>query len=235
MLYVNELLERVALQPIFVLQEDFKRLLGPTPIKQHKALQVLIKTSLLDYERYDLWDLPRIIYVGSYQFQFTQELGDTDFNTLPIPEQIVYVKTGTGALGRVNPWMQSGSMQLLESDFGTSFSARLWQYSKPILRAQYQGPLLCRTLCHRPYVFNTTVDNSFSNDSRIYQLDIDNLNFYNVFYRNILNHVRTIRDSITMTLPVQFLMNMDDEINKLNNIIDTYVRTNAKGMNLWRK
>jgi len=101
--------------------------------------------------------------------------------------------------------------------------------------AQYEGQALIRTISHRPYVFEDTADFKFSERSRIYGIDIQNVNFYNVVLYNLLLRIKTIRDSVSVTTPVSFLNNIDTELNRLNGIIETYIRTNAKGMRMWRK
>lgn len=235
MLNVNELLGRIQDQPIFVLQDDYSLLLGPTPEVAHRALKTLLKKSLLDFERWTMWDQLRLVNVGAYNITFTDIIGETDEDTFPIPERILYIKTGVGSLGNVNPWVYSSLTQMMQSDYGPSFSARLWRYHKPILEAQYSGTLLIRTISHRPYVFNDTNDFKFSEDSRIWGLDIDNVDFYNVVYRNILEFIKNLRNSIIPTMPVQFIQNLDEELNRVNGEIDQYARTNAKGMSMWRK
>lgn len=235
MLYVNEILGRIGDQPIFVLQNDYRLLLGPNKEVAHRALKTLVKKSLLDFERWTMWDQLRTVNLGNYKVRFEEIIGETDEDTFPIPEQILYIKTGVGTVGNINPWVASNMTQLMQSDYGPSISSRLWSYVKPVLSAQYNGLLLIRSISHRPYILHDTNDYEFSEDSRIYGLDIDNVDFYNVLYRNILEFIKNLRDSIQFTMPVQFIQNLDIELGRLNNEIDQYVRTNTKGMSLWRK
>lgn len=236
MLIVNELLDRISLEPILVMQEDYTALLGPTEELQHKVLKACLKYALLEYEKYEMWDQSRVIALANSRYEFTPIITDSDQTTYPIPEAVSYIKSGSTVFNNVNPWLMGASAsEKLQSDYNSSQSARLWNYVKPVFTAQYDGSLLLRTLSHRPYVFNDTVDNKFSEDSKIWGLDIENVNFYNEVLFTILRRIKDIRESVSMSTPIQFLNNIDTELNRLKDLIDTYIRTNAKGMSMWRK
>ena len=237
MLYVNELLDMMSNEPILVMQEDFTSLLGPTKERQHKVLKATLKYALGEYEKFEMWDQLRVIYLNNSQYEFFDIITDKDEDTYPIPEEILYLKSASTVFNNVNPWLiGSSAAEKICSDFNNSQSARLvGSYHKPILMAQYDGQALVRTISHRPFKFESTADFKFSEDSRIWGVDSQNINFYNVVLYNVLLRIKTIRESISVTTAVSFLNNIDTEINRLNGIIETYIRTNAKAMRMWRK
>jgi len=243
MLYVKDLLKFVSLKPALVMQFDYKtssygwmNLLGPTPEAQIAVLENIIYKSLIDFEVHCLHDQLRVINVSTqYQYKFEDIIADTDEGTYPIPKTIAYLKAGTGNTQlNVNPWV-AGSNSALLSDFGGHFNARLWNYQKPYLHCQYTGQMLVRSYCNRPYVVNVTNDNKFTEDSRIYFFDKHANHFINQFYLNILQHVKFVKESVQTATNVNFLANIDEQIQRVDAEVDQFYRTYKKSMSMWRK
>lgn len=238
MLYVSELCKYIELKPAFVMMEDWRGLLAPTEEKAAHVLKNIIYNSLLDYEKFMLHEQQTLVNIPTYKYTFYQDVTDDEKTTKLIPEVIRYVKSGYGTLPSnmgINPWAMSDMSQMLTSDMGTMLNARYWQYQKPTLSVQYQGMLLVRAGCHRPYVLELTNDYQFTKDSRIYFLDATSINFINQLYLNILRHIKFVKDSVQLNSPVQFMTNLDEQISIVQNQCDTFYRTNARTMTMWRK
>ena len=234
MILIRDLIERIRTCPAFVMQDDYTKLFGPTPEARINVMIQVIKQSLRDYEIHELYDKLITIAVANNRYVFYENLTEDEETTVLIPKAIVYVKGGTvSGLGvALNPWAAGNRMI---DDYGTRINGRMWQYNRPVLDIMYSGILLVRALYSRPFVYTITNDNLFSEDSRIYYLDMENIQFIDQVTVNMLKQVKLTKESVSLNSSVNFLQNIDQNINMYESRINDYYRTNLKGLSAWRK
>lgn len=209
-----------------VLYDNFQTLLHFDQKRCSEVFKSLIIQTLLEYERvYPLQHRYQSNETGTV-FKFVDNFQSyldgkiTEFEITLVPTRIYFVKnTGLN---------------------GSFVNAQWWKYNKDRATLYTRATTLSRPyfsyFSHYPYHIEIAPDFNFTEDSRIYFLEIDtNQNFLDYLAFYTITQIRRIQSSINLNTPVQFLSNLDTTYSELEQIIQTHRDNRTDILEMWRK
>lgn len=216
---ILKLKDRILRDLGLVVYDDVLNLLGTDRSKAVKLLASLIEDSVSEYCRYfplvldvTLTGVLRHTFIDNFDSYLDETIGE---------EYIVLVPTGIVSVG-------------------TRFIASYyWEYRKPVLVAKRGISLTGKVsyFAQYPIKYTITNDNDFSEDSKIYGLDLlANIDFLAFINLKVAETIQSIINSVDINSPIKILPNLGDKISEFRDKINNEILDRQSHiLQMWRK